>query len=399
MDKVYTKLFFALFASLPSWALAHHGAAAHYDLAVEVQIEGILTDFQMVNPHGYVYFEGLNEEGNLVPWRCEMGTNLQRRASKETLLPGGHVLVTGNPARREENVCKLELIEHEDGRTVAFNGSSVEGASTYQPSATILGLKAGERPDLRTLALSESVASMRIPVEVPTEGFFGHWNATGMGFLGLAGVGRNSRPSAIDSDLASPTTFVQPKYTQSGQAILESFDERFDFPSLQCKSSVIDGIFHHGNINEFVQESTTTIRWVYGYMDLLRTIHLDQTEHPAKIEPSLLGHSYGYWEGDSLMVETAGFTRQWLYQTAGRDRNNDGHVISSENLTLRERITHDEKNDHLVVEYWAEDPEYWQEPLSGTYRLNRSDSPYQDYNCIELGGYNNLRDNGKTIFE
>ena len=117
------------------------------------------------------------------------------------------------------------------------------------------------------------------------------------------------------------------------------------------------------------------------------------------MEPSLLGHSYGYWEGDSLIVETAGFKRQWLYQTAGQNRNNDGHVISSEKLTLRERITHDETNDHLVVEYWAEDSDYWQEPLSGTYRLNRSTTPYQEYNCIELGGYNSLRDNGTTLFD
>lgn len=400
MNKVFTKIFLTFFVSLPSLAFAHHGASAHFDLDVEVRIEGILTDFQLVNPHGFVYFDGLNEDGELVPWRCEMGTNLRRRASEETLLPGGRVLVTGNPARREENMCKLELIEHEDGRTVSFNGSSVEGASTYKPSETLLGLEAGERPELQTIAVSESVASMRLPVDVPTEGFFGHWNATSAGFLGLAGVGgRNSRVSTIDSDMALPTAFTQPEYTESGQELLESFDERFDFPALQCKSSVFDGIFHHGNINEFVQESNTSIRWVYGYMDLLRTIHLDQTEHPENMAASLLGHSYGYWEGDSLVVETAGFTKQWLYQIMGTNRNHDGHVISSENLTLRERITQDEKNDQLIVEYWAEDPEYWKEPISGTYRLSRSSRPYQEYGCIELGGHNNLRDNGKTIFD
>jgi|GEM_PF-3113993 hypothetical protein len=130
MNKVFTKIVLALFASLPAFVLAHHGAAAHFDMTVDIQVEGILTDFQMVNPHGFVYFDGLNEEGELVPWRCEMGTNLQRQASQETLLPGGRVLVSGKPARREENMCKLDLIEHEDGRTIAFNGSSVEGAST-----------------------------------------------------------------------------------------------------------------------------------------------------------------------------------------------------------------------------------------------------------------------------
>ncbi len=96
--------------------------------------------------------------------------------------------------------------------------------------------------------------------------------------------------------------------------MLETFDQRFDLPALQCKSSVFDGIFHRGNVNEFVQDSDTKVRWVYGYMDVLRTIHLDQANHPENLESSLTGHSYGYWEGDSLVVETAGFTQQWRYQ-------------------------------------------------------------------------------------
>ena len=95
---------------IPLVSNAHHGAGAHFDLETEIQIEGVLTDFQLVNPHGFVYFDGLNAAGELEPWRCEMGTNLRRQASEETLLPGGLVLVTGNPARREDNLCKIELI-------------------------------------------------------------------------------------------------------------------------------------------------------------------------------------------------------------------------------------------------------------------------------------------------
>ena len=66
---------------------------------------------------------------------------------------------------------------------------------------------------------------------------------------------------------------------------------------------------------------------------------------------------------------------------------------------MRERISHDPENDQLVVEYWAEDPAYWEEPLIGVYRLSRSEMPYQAYNCIELGGVNNRRDDGTTLFD
>ena len=390
--------------AMPS--LAHHGAGAHFDLDIEIQIEGVLTDFQLVNPHGFVYFDGLNEAGELEPWRCEMGTNLRRQASEETLLPGGLVLVTGNPARREDNLCKIELIEHQDGRTIAFNGRPTEGATDYQPSAQLAtaasssqGISAAATD---VIAVSSSVASQRKIVDVPSEGFFGYWNASGDGFVGVAGIGRNSDPSSIQSDLAIPTAFAQPNYKPAGMELMEAFDERFDFPALRCESSVFDGIFHHGNNNEFVQESENIIRWTYGYMDLLRYIHLDQEQHPANLEPSLMGHSIGRWEGDTLVVKTKGFTKQWLHQVGGGpgvQRLLDGHVIASEQLSLVERFTHDEANDHLVVEYWMEDTEFWEAPLSGVYRLSRSDVPYQEYGCVELGGENNSRDDGTTIFD
>ena len=390
---------------LPLASMAHHGAGAHFDLSAEIQIEGILTDFQLVNPHAYVYFDVPNAEGGLDAWRCEMGTNLQRRASKETLLPGGRVRVTGNPARREQNLCKIELIEHEDGRTIAFNGAASDGATDYTPSGALMAVAGIRSSDTASaaerdvIAVTQSEAANRMIVEVSTEGLFGYWRATGSGFVGVAGVGRNSSASQIDSDLPQPTRFQQPAYTSVGMALLESFDERFDFPALRCESSIFDGVFHHGNNNEFVQVSDEVIRWVYGYMDVVRTIHMDQASHPGSLEPALTGHSIGRWEGDSLVVETRGFKRQWLYQISGRDRLHDGQVISSEQLSVRERISHDPENDQLVVEYWAEDPVYWEEPLIGVYRLSRSEMPYQAYNCIELGGENNRRDDGTTLFD
>ncbi|GEM_PF-3464464 len=132
-----------------------------------------MTKSQLVNPHGFVYFDGLNEESGLDPWRCEIG-NVRRQTSEETLLPGGRVLVTGNPARREDHLCKLEFIEHEDGRTINFNGGGTEGATNYQPSETLMALEAEERPDLIVIAVRESAAD-RLIVEVPDQGFFGHW--------------------------------------------------------------------------------------------------------------------------------------------------------------------------------------------------------------------------------
>ena len=391
----------ALFASslfCASSVIAHHGASAHFDLSVEVKVEGILTDFRMVNPHGYVYFDGLNAEGGMDEWRCEMGTNLRARASEETILPGGRVLVTGNPAWREDFHCKLEYIEHEDGRTIGFNGSAEADSTDYVPSNTLMALVGGERPDTEQNILSvgsSEKARNRSPVEVPSEGLFGNWYATGLGWIGMAGVGGMGNNNAeIVSDLPQPSSFMYPTYTAAGEALLESYDERYDNPTLQCESSIFDGMAHHGFTNEFVQDSEDTIRYIYGFMDLYRTFHMNMDEHPEDLEPSVLGHSIAHWEGDTLVVNTKGFSKQWLY---GASRQ--GTVLGSEELHVTERYTHDADNDHLVIEYVAEDPLYWEEPMSGVIRMVRSELTYQPYDCIELAGDNNRREDGTTIFD
>ena len=215
--------------------------------------------------------------------------------------------------------------------------------------------------------------------------------------LGIAGGGgrRGQQDNVANtSDLPAPTDFPAPSYTEAGQEIFDSYDASFDNPTLYCTSSIFDGMVHHGISNEFVQESEDKIRWVYGYMDLVRTVHMDQPEHPEEIELSTLGHSIGKWEGDTLVVDTIGLKKQWLYNT-GRN----GNVISSDELHVVERLTHDPEKDELVIEFTASDPDYWEEPISGVLRLSRNDTAYQEYGCVELAGDNNRRPDGTTIFD
>ena len=376
---------------------AHHGEAAHYDASKELVVEAVLTDFHLVNPHAYVYFDVQGEDGAAQQWRCELGTNLRRFGwTEETLAPGGRVRVTGNPARREEHVCKILSIEHEDGRTIGFRGTPTEGTSTYKPSEEQLAFVPDSKPEIDVLARSTGEANARTIVDVPTEGFFGYWSG-GPGVLGIAGGGgrRGQQDNVANtSDLPAPTDFPAPSYTEAGQETFDSYDASFDNPTLYCTSSIFDGMVHHGISNEFVQESEDKIRWVYGYMDLVRTVHMDQPEHPEEIELSTLGHSIGRWEGDTLVVDTVGLKKQWLYNT-GRN----GNVISSDDLHVVERLTHDPEKDELVIEFTASDPTYWEEPISGVLRLSRNDTAYQEYGCVELAGDNNRRPDGTTIFD
>ena len=50
---------------------AHHGAGL-YDPRKNVELEGRLTRLAFVNPHSYVYFDVVGNDGNVIAMKCEM---------------------------------------------------------------------------------------------------------------------------------------------------------------------------------------------------------------------------------------------------------------------------------------------------------------------------------------
>jgi hypothetical protein len=115
---------------------------------------------------------------------------------------------------------------------------------------------------------------------------------------------------------------------------------------------------------------------VYGSMGVERTIHLDMTEHPADVEPSLAGHSIGRWENDVLIVDTVGFAPGILLA--------DGRVPHSEALHIVERFTFDPEKSALKRDFTAEDPRYIVGQYRGTDTVFISDLPYHGTTpCVE----------------
>ena len=67
----------ALIAGLPAIASAHHSFAAHYDADRQVVLRGVVSRFQFVNPHAYVFFTVTAPNGEPTPWRCELAARGQ----------------------------------------------------------------------------------------------------------------------------------------------------------------------------------------------------------------------------------------------------------------------------------------------------------------------------------
>jgi hypothetical protein len=89
--------------------------------------------------------------------------------------------------------------------------------------------------------------------------------------------------------------------------------------------------------------------------DDYRQIYLDGRELPKNPNPTWRGYSVGHWEGDTLVVETAGFNdRSWLDMV--------GHP-HSERLHVSERFRRVDFG-HMDLQVTFDDPEVMTRPLS-----------------------------------
>jgi hypothetical protein len=83
-------------------AHAHHSFAATYFEDKSVTVEGELVQFLFRNPHSFVHVVGPDEKGEKQRWAVEWGGGGQlnrQGVTRETLKPGDHVIITGNPGR------------------------------------------------------------------------------------------------------------------------------------------------------------------------------------------------------------------------------------------------------------------------------------------------------------
>jgi hypothetical protein len=87
-------------------AFAHHSFAATYFEDKTVTVDGKLVQFMFRNPHSFVHVEAPDEKGEMVTWAVEWGGGGQLSrdgVSRDTLKPGDHVIITGNPGRNPED--------------------------------------------------------------------------------------------------------------------------------------------------------------------------------------------------------------------------------------------------------------------------------------------------------
>ncbi len=287
---------------------AHHGFANHFDHSRELTLEGTVTEFNFRNPHVTIHFEVQNGDGEAESWVAETGGSSgflrSGRISRDSLKAGDHIQIVGHPARVTEQEMRAVDV-------ILPNGEKLHMANPY---VTIPSIGAD------TVATAqESVTPNLSGLWMPNRGRSDPW------------------PS-------------EPPFTEAGQAVFETVNARDD-PSLRCLFNVPNIMTGIGPYPLEIIQRDDKVMFLYEQMHQVRRIFLDG-RRPLE-EDSIVGHSTGRYEGDTLIVET----------TNVRPLKNAGpplQVIQSAALRVTERYTR--VDDFLQAEITIDDPIYYREP-------------------------------------
>ena len=104
-----------LLATLP--ISAHHAFAAEFNEKAPLKLQGVVTKWELVNPHSWIHLDVKGPDGKVTQWMVEGGSpnSLFRNGfTKESLPEGTEIIVEGYQAK--------------DGKRL-FMGGSAPGAN------------------------------------------------------------------------------------------------------------------------------------------------------------------------------------------------------------------------------------------------------------------------------
>lgn len=127
---------------------------------------------------------------------------------------------------------------------------------------------------------------------------------------------------------------------------------------------------------------------VYEFNHFVREIYTNEgREHPKDEDPWWMGRSVGWWEGNTLVVDTVDFSGNSWLDRAGLPHSDKLHVI--------ERITRPER-DKLHVAITIDDPKAYTKNWSGFRELELEPGwRLTEMVCEDNFSFNDLKNQGK----
>jgi len=319
------KRFFGLpvFLLLALPAFGHHSDAG-LDMNSLVALEGTVVEFRWRNPHVYITINTTDESGSELEWNLQAGAiplMLRMGWTRDSIEVGENIDVEVHPARDGRPYGFLTSVTKQDGTAIPTSFDAVTGES-----------------DQALAEQTQAATSLE-----------GVWRVDSSNLERYAGGSEGYFMANL-------------QLTEKARAAQSNYDEESDQnPVAQCIGvpepymTVLATIFPlEISIDE--EENTVSIR--SGAFDYHQTVYLDGRDHPDNAERSFAGHAIGWWEEDTLVVDTRQFGDHLDAYQFGVPSGAEKHVVQRFRLI--------EGGTRLEVEFMLEDSEYIAGSLTDT---------------------------------
>jgi len=305
-------------SSLMAWTAAAHHSDAGLDMQTTVTLEGSVKEFFWRNPHVYFTIETIGANGAPMDWSIQMGSmiSLSRAGwTRDSLAPGDRIAVSAHAAIGGRPYGLATAVKKE--------GAVELGGDFREPEVTV------GAPTLEGKWMSKFSEVPRY--EGGIDGFY------------LAHFQLTDKAARARADF-DPLSAENPEAQCIGR------------PS---PSMIVSSTRYPIQIQFNDDQQTITIR--SQYWDEVRTVYMDGREHPSLDQRTPSGHSIGWWEGDTLVVDTRDFADHRSPYQIGVPSGAQKHVVERYRLL--------ESGTRIAVEFMLEDPEYFVAPMTHSREL------------------------------
>ena len=311
-----------LWMLIGSTVYAHHSSAPYYDHGRVVEVEGEITEVLWQNPH--IRFTLRDDDSREWDIETTSVSVLSRWGlSAEVIEVGSRVRAAGSAGKRSDTALWVTNMLLPTGQEVLLSARPRWSDNTL-----------GE--DLRNAVTADREL-----------GLFRVWTSAGR-------LWNNEYP-----------------LTEFARTARAAWDPVEDDPTANCAPKGMAFIMENPYPMEFVDHGEEIHLRIEEY-DLVRRIHMSPEAAAQEPAASLLGHSVGRWEGDTLVVETTRidyphFDKTGIPQT-GAVRNVERFSLNEDGSRLNYTVT-------------VTDPAIFTEPVVMTktwaYRPGETINPYQ----------------------
>jgi uncharacterized protein DUF6152 len=327
----------ALCGFAPSKGYGHH-SGSEYDRGNIVEVEGTLLEVAWQNPHVHFTVRSKDAGGKVITWDIEANSlSILRRtdATPENLKIGDTIKVAGAPSRRVPTRMWAMNIMPARGREIVLGPGIKPRWQTTVAGATTTWFEGGETANR-------------------TAGIFRVWSTK---FGEPGGLWRRDYP-----------------LTERAKKARAAFNPLTDTVAPGCRPKGMPTIMEQPYPIELVNKGDAILLRMEEY-DTQRTINMKADAAVDALPKTLLGHSKGRWEGDTLVVTTSRIAWPYLDPT-GVPQGGSSRIV--------ERFTPTSDGTRLNYAMTITDPDTFTEPIElKRWWVWRPGETVKPYDCRE----------------